>query len=186
MSAYSWVETLATAQADGAALTNSTTQTSIIPVSAKIILPANHFTNLGKGLRIRAGGRISTVITSPGTLTFDVKFGSIAVFTSGAMSLNATAQTNATWELDIELLARVVGSSAQMIGTGNWRSRAVVGVGAAGSTGVGTLVLPDNTPAVGTAFDATASAAVDLLATWSVANASNSITLHRYSVQSLN
>lgn len=186
MSAYSWVETLVASQVDGSALTNTTTATSILPASSKIILPAGFIDRLGKGLRIRASGRVSNVVTTPGTLTLDVRFGSTTVFTGGAMNLNATAQTNATWELDLELLARAVGTSASLLGVGSWRSRSVVGSVAAASGGVGTLLLPDTAPAAGTTFDSTQSQTVDLFATWSIANASNSITLHNFTIQALN
>jgi hypothetical protein len=39
---------------------------------------------------------------------------------------------------------------------------------------------------VGTGFDSTAAQLVDLFATWSVANASNSITCHQFHIEDLN
>lgn len=188
MSRYSWVETYASANADGTALTNTITATSIIPTSAKSTLPSFYFDAIGKALRIRASGRISTVVTTPGTLTLDVRFGSVIVFNGGAISLNTTAQTNATWMLDAILTCRTIGSgtSATMLGVGRFASRAVIGSAAAAAGGVGTWLLPDTAPAAGTGFDSTASQAIDLFATWSVASASNSITLHQLLVESLN
>jgi hypothetical protein len=48
-------------------------------------------------------------------------------------------------------------------------------------------VLPYNAaPAVGTGFDSTAAQLVDLFATWSVANAANSITCHQFLIEDLN
>jgi hypothetical protein len=185
----SFYETLITAQADGAALSNSTTPTSIIPAAAKFVLPSNFFANIGKKLRIKASGRISTVVTTPGNLTLDVRFGSTVVWNGGASALNVTAQTNATWDFEAELTCRAIGQSttATIIGVGKLITRASLNGPAVGTTtGVGTVLLPDTAPAVGTGFDSTATQAVDFFATFSVANAANSITLHQYSLESLN
>jgi len=85
MSLQSWQETLVSAQVDGTALNTSTSQTSIIPPAAKYTLPANYFA-IGKMLRITATGRVSSIVTTPGTFTFDLKFGTVVVFTSGAIA----------------------------------------------------------------------------------------------------
>lgn len=185
----SFYETLVTAQADGASLTNSTTATSILPTPAKFVLPSNFFAAIGKKLRIKASGRISTVVTTPGNLTLDVRFGSTVVWNGAATALNVAAQTNASWSFELELTARTLGQSttANLIGVGQWISRASLNAPAVGTTtGVGVVLLPDTAPAVGTGFDSTATQAVDFFATFSVANAANSILLHQYSLESLN
>jgi hypothetical protein len=185
----SFYETLVTAQADGAQLTNSTTPTSIIPAAAKFVLPSNFFANIGKKLRIKASGRISTVVTTPGNLTLDVRFGSTVVWNGGASALNVVAQTNATWDFEAELTCRTLGQSttANLIGVGRLITRASLNAPAVGTTtGVGAVLLPDTAPAVGTGFDSTATQAVDFFATFSVANAANQLTLHQYSLESLN
>jgi hypothetical protein len=188
MSSNSWNQSLITAQVDGTALSNSTTATSILPAAAKFVLPSNLLL-IGTKLRIKASGRISTVVTTPGNLTLDVRFGSTVVFNGAATALNVTAQTNATWDLEIDLTCRSIGAStsATMLGTGKWISRASLNGPAVGTTtGVGTVLLPDTAPAVGTGFDSTASQTVDLFGTFSVANAANSIQLHQYELILLN
>lgn len=192
MSRQSWVETLITAQGDGTALSNSTTATSILPAAARYTLPSNFFTEAGKAIRVRAAGRISTVTAAPGNITFDVRFGTVAtpiiVFNGGATALNVTAQTNATWLLEAELVCRAIGSStsATVLGIAIWSSRASLNAPAVGTTtGVGGVLLPDTAPAAGTGFDSTITNMVDLFATFSVANAANSITLHQFELQSL-
>ena len=182
-------EVLVTAQGDGAALSNTTTPTSILPTAARAVIAANTLDRIGKRLRIVATGRISTVVTTPGTLTLDWKIGSVIVASSGAMTLNTTAQTNVNWRLEWDLTLRAVGTStsANFMHQGTWTSHAVVGSSAIGTAGAGTQMIPYNAaPAVGTGFDSTAAAITDLFATWSVANASNSITLHQYDVLLLN
>jgi len=176
---------LSVAAVDGAALTNSTTETSLLPAPAKIALLKNFFDRVGKRLVLRAAGRISTVVTSPGTLTLRAKFGSIVVFNGGAINLNVTAQTNASWELAIEMLVRALGdgTNANLLGIGRWSSRAIVGGPAAASGGVESIVLPDTAPVVGSGFDSTAEQVMDLTAQWSVASTSNIIQLHQYSLE---
>lgn len=185
----SFYETLVTAQADGTAVANSTTPASLLPAAAKFVLPSNFFANLGKKLRLKASGRISTLTAAPGNLTLDLRFGSTVVWNGGASALNLTAQTNATWDFEAELTCRAIGQSttAVLIGVGRLITRASLGAPAvATATGVGAVLLPDTAPAVGTGFDSTASQAVDFFATFSVANAANSILLHQYSLESLN
>lgn len=182
MSLNSWGQTLITAQVNGSALSNTTTATSILPGAAKFTLPANVL-QIGTKLILRAQGTISTVVTTPGNMTFDVRFGSVVVWNGAATALNVTAQTNATWDLEVNLICRSIGASttATMLGVGKWISRASLNAPAVGTTtGVGTVLLPDTAPAAGTGFDSTSAQIIDLFSTWSVANASNSITLHQY------
>lgn len=168
---------------DGAALTNSTTATSIIPAAFKTAaLPLGYFDRVGRVVAFEFSGRISTVVTTPGTLTLALRFGSIDVFVSGAMALNTTAQTNTHWVLKGELVCRAfgAGTSTTLFPKGcTFRSHAVIGSPAATAGGAGEVMLPYNAAAaVGGGFDNSASQAIDLMATWSVANAANSITLH--------
>jgi hypothetical protein len=176
MSFNSWNQTLITQQIDGTALASSTSATSLLPGAAKFTLPAN-LLQIGMKLRVRAAGRISTVVTTPGTLTLDIRFGSVVAFNGGAMNLNTTAQTNAAWMFEADLTCRAIGSSttANMFGVGKFISRAIIGSAAVASGGVTITPLPDTSPAAGTGFDSTAAQVVDFFGTWSVSNAANSI-----------
>lgn len=187
MSKQSWSETLITAQTDGAALASSTTPTSLLPPAAKFTLPANFF-EIGKKLRIAARGRISTLVTSPGTLALDVRFGAVIVAAGGAMALNVVAKVNVPWELEMHLTCRAIGqsTSANLMWQAKFWSEAVVGAPLPTVGGSGMLLLPASAPAVGTGFDSTAAQAVDFFGTWSVNNAANSVQLHQYCLESLN
>lgn len=171
---------LASAAADGTALTNSTSATNILHGSGIGVIPGGAL-QMGSLVKITASGRISTLVTTPGTLTFDVRFGSVIVFNGGALSLNVTAQTNAAWWLEIMIVARALGNStnANALGSGQWRSRAAIGSAAVATSGVFTTPMPDTAPAVGTGFDSTSAQSVNLFGTWSVANAANSIQVHQ-------
>lgn len=188
MSMQGWVELLAAAPTDGPTLTNTVTATSILVATSKPVLPAQYFDKAGKAIRVRAKGRFSTVVTTPGTFTFDIRFGTTVVFTGGAMTLNTVAQTNATFDLDITLVSRSIGNgtSGTVLGTGFFTSRAVVGSAALAAGGAGQLLLPDTAPVVGTGFDSTTAQTIDVFGTWSVANAANSITVHQFLLESLN
>lgn len=192
MSAQTWMETLITAQLDGTALASSTAATSLLPPQSRLTLPSNFFSYIGKKLRVKAWGRISTVVTTPGTLTLDLRLGTVAspitVFNGGAMNLNVTAQTNATWEFEAMLTARAIGSgtSANLMGIGRFASRALIGSPAVAAGYAGAALLPDTAPPVGTGFDSTITNVVDFFGTWSVSNAANSIQVHEFSLESMN
>lgn len=192
MSRSTWVETLITAQGDGPAYNTSTTPTSILPAQAKLTLPAQFFHAPGDKVRIKGFARLSNIVTTPGTLTVDVRMGptaNIAVYTSAAMQMSTTAHTNASLEFEINLTCRSVGNGtvATLEGLGKFTSQALSLTAVADSTTtMATLLAPATAPAVGAGFDSTAAMLVDLFATFSVNNAANSLTLHDYSFESLN
>lgn len=170
--------------ADGTALTNTVTAANIMPLSGVAVIPGGTL-QVGSMLKITLRGRISTLVTSPGTLTFDLRFGSVIVSAFGAAALNVTAQTNAQFMLEILAHIRSLGSgtSATALCTAGFISRAVIGSPAAAAGGCGELCLPETAPAVGTGFDSTAPFAVNVFAAWSVANAANSIQVHQALVE---
>lgn len=181
MSSNSWWQALVTAQGDGSALT-AAAAASALPGQAKFTFPAN-LLKIGDEFRITASGRISCVVTTPGTARYDVRFGSTVVFDGLAMNLNTTAQTNVPWWIDIRLVCRSVGSgtAAAFFGMGYFGSPAVVGSPAITAGGSGFLVLPNSTaPAVGNGFDSTVSNVIDFFFTQTVAT--GSMTLHTFNV----
>ena len=184
MSLQSWQETLVTAAVDGPTLT-AAAAASCIPPAAKFVLPPNFFNAVGKALRIRASGRISCVVTTPGTARYDVRFGATIVADSLAMNLNIVAKTNVNWWLELLLTCRAIGTSANLMWQGLWASEAVIGSPLPTVGGSGEFILPYNAaPAVGNNFDSTASQAVDLFFTQTVAT--GSMTLHQYALESIN
>jgi hypothetical protein len=178
-------ETLVNAQVDGAALT-AAAAASCIPAAAKKTLPANYFDYIGKQLLIKASGRISCAVTTPGTARYDVRFGGTVVADSLAMSLNIVAKTNVNWWLELILTCRAIGGSANLMWQGIWLSEAAINT-AVPTTGPGPggFTLPFNAaPAVGANFDSTIAQQVDLFFTQTVAT--GSMTLHQYSLISPN
>lgn len=181
MSFQTFGQLLISSQVDGPSLSNTTTATSILPSQGKFTMPPNFLANIGQVLRIKGHARVSNIVTTPGTLTLDIRFGSTVVFNGGAMQLNTTANTTLPIWYEILLTLRAVGSSANFMGQGMaW------GLPLGSSTTVGTVMMPATTPAVGSNFDSTASQAIDHFATFSIANAGNLILSHQYSVELLN
>jgi hypothetical protein len=178
------VQSLISAQVDGSALSSSSSATSLLPAQAKLTLPANYLDYAGRTLRVRAAGRISNIVTTPGTLTLDVRLGGTVVFNGGAMQLSTTAHTTVPWWWEVMLTVRGVGSSATLMGQGIFFSQAANISSSDAATGHSLLMSPNSTPAVGTSFDSTAAQQMDLFGTFSVSNAGNAITLHQYEVQS--
>lgn len=179
------VQSLITAQVAGAALNTSATATSLLPAQAKLTLPTNYFNDIGRPLRIRASGKLSNIVTTPGTLTMDIRFGATVVFNGGAMQMSTTAHTDVPWWWEVWMTLRASGSSANFMGQSVFTSQAVSISGADPTTGHSILMAPNTAPAVGSNFDATALQQIDLFGKFSISNAANSITLEQYEVFSL-
>src|SRR5882724_2099430 len=175
----SYHQLLVGSQVAGAALSASTTPTSLLPGQAKYTIPANAIDVVGKKFRMTAQGRISTLATTPGTLTLSLRWNStpIIVATSQAFPLNIVAKTNVSWWLDLLITARTVGSgtTATLMVNGTWSTEAVIGAPVATVGGIGVEAWQASAPAVGTGFDSTVANVTDLFATWSVNSGSNSI-----------
>ena len=177
----SWVETLITSQVDGSALT-AAAAASMLPAQAKYTFRANFFNMIGQQLLIRASGRVSTVVTTPGTMRFDVRLGGTVVFDGQAVALDtANAYTNANWYLEILLTLRASGSAANFMGQGVLSSYNIAGTPGSITKGGLVAILPWNTaPAVGANFDATVTEQCDVFFTQTVAT--GSLTCHQFSL----
>jgi hypothetical protein len=168
---------------DGPALT-AAAAASCIPTASRIILP-NNFWFIGKMLKVKLQGRISCVITTPGTARFDLRTGpsgTIVAYDTGAMDLNIVAKTNVPWELEVNLTCRAVGTSTSttLFGIGRFTSEAYRGSPVPSVGGHGTIMCPITAPAVGTGFDNTAANVIDMFFTQTVAT--GSMTVHNYEV----
>jgi hypothetical protein len=187
MGSQFYVDTLAAMQADGTALANSVTATSLLHASGIVSLEEG-FYYVGRTLRVRCAGRISNIVTTPGTITFTIRHSAIDVWSSGAIALNVVAKTNVPFTLEVELTCRAVGAStsANLMGIGRLLTESIVGSPLPSVGGAGQLVVPTTAPAVGSGFDSTIANPVNLFAQWSIANAGNTITAHQFTVEAVN
>src|SRR5262245_30427792 len=107
-----YVETLAVMRGDGTALTAAARASLLQGASGATGLFTLTPNKLREGdvIHLFAMGRISCVVTTPGTARFDLSFAGTVSFDSLAMPLNTTAQTNVMWVLDVRGTVRSIGT----------------------------------------------------------------------------
>lgn len=172
---------LISAQIDGPTLTAAAAATCL-PAAARKTLFANFYDAIGAPFYVKASGRISCAVTTPGTARFDLRLGGTVIFDSLAIPLNIVAKTSVPWELEVWLTLRAIGSTANFFGQGRFGSEAVVGSPLPSAGGSGVIFLPYNTaPVVGGNFDSTIAQQLDMFFTQTVA--SGSMTLHQFIVE---
>jgi hypothetical protein len=169
--------------ADGPTLT-AAAAASAIPTGRRLILPNNYWT-VGKQWLCMLHGRVSCVVTTPGTFRLDFRTGpsgTIVAADSGALNLNTVAKTTVPWFAWLLMTCRAIGAgtASNLMAIGQWISEAVVGAPLPSVGGNGVLNFPVGTPAVGTGFDNTAQNAVDFFFTQTVST--GSFTMHGGSV----
>lgn len=167
----------------GAALTASTAQTSILHTTMKWDMIARYFRQFssGQGLQLKweLAGVITTVVTTPGTLTLAVKVGGVQVWVSQAIPLNIVAKAAVPWWAEIDLELTTEGAAAVLSGDGKFCSEAYINTAVlATGPAPGVTPMPTAGYTAGTSFDDSAAATWDVLATWSLNNA-NSIQCKR-------
>lgn len=117
MGMNNWVETLNSLIADGTQISNSTSETIICP---DFNIPA-YYMAPGRTLEIEASGVMSNVVTTPGTLTFRVRWGGVGgtlLCATAALALDTTARTNSAWHLHAVVVCRTDGSSGTFLSQG--------------------------------------------------------------------
>lgn len=180
-------QTIVMSATDGPTLT-AAARASCIPTANRIVLP-NSFFYIGRAINILMNGRISCVVTTPGTARYDICMGSAGttiVYDTGAMNLNTVAKTTVPWFLEVLLVCRAVGTgtTTTFFPRGQWTSEALVGSPLNSAGGNGSLLVPVSAPAVGAGMDNTAASALDVFFTQTVAT--GSMTVHNYQVDVLN
>jgi hypothetical protein len=117
-SMQSWREVLYTITADGVAVVTPAVATILVP---DFSLPANYLYP-GRTLKYKLLGRQSTVITTPGTYTWALRYGGVGgtvLATSAALAPDPTAASTAVpWALEFWTVCRSVGSSGSMFTMG--------------------------------------------------------------------
>lgn len=189
MSGYPFFQQcLVSEKAAGTLLNTYTTAKSVINATELYTLPAG-ILQAGSKLRVKVRGGISNIVTTPGTITFQVMMGTIVAYTSGAVQLNATAHTTLPFSLDIDLSVRTIGSGtgAAIMGMGALSGRMFTDTAAQVDSvnTEGAFQVPATAPANGTGFDSTIANILDFWAGFSISNAGNGIQIQQYSVEQL-
>lgn len=175
-----YVSPLVVDVADGAQILNTTTETIVCP---DYTFSANDpRIYQGASFSIECWFDVSNVVTTPGTVTFRVRWGGVAgtvLASSGAISMDTTARSNFSGSLKATLVWRSIGSA----GSAFCQGLVILGnvpVGAAadpqslyfmGSAG-------ENVPAVVSSLDTTTSKALSVTAQFSVNTATTQLTNH--------
>jgi hypothetical protein len=173
------VQVIASSYTDGPTLT-AAAAASCLPTYVPTTLPAGYW-QIGRIWRVYWCGRISSVITTPGTARFDIRLGGVVAFDSGAISLDTAARTTVPFEYEAIMTCRAVGSgtSANLIGWGHWHA-----IDHLNEHGHGNSVnYPSGTPAVGTGFNSASALTLDSFFTQTVAT--GSMTLHQFLIEQL-
>ena len=176
---------LAVGLGDGTAIT-AAARTSMtagaLATTSRVNLQPNTFRTKDV-LNLKATGRISSVVTTPGTALFDLAFGTslgVAVMSTGAILLDSVAaHTNVGWILDLWGTVRTEGNAANIMWAGTWTCEDILGVAATAPKAAAVAILPWNTPpVVGANFDNTIVQPIDLNFTQTAAT--GSCQLHQY------
>ncbi len=185
----SWVDAISIQGSAGSSFGTYTTSKTVIVPTALQIIRANTL-NIGSAFRITAAGGIGTLVTTPGTITFETKIGSVVAFSTGAIQLNATAHTNIPFWLEILLTCRSIGSGTSATLMGQALAFGTMFTVTAGQTdGANThafKLAPATAPAVGTGFDSTIDNILDFWAGFSISDAANTVKIEQYVVERLN
>jgi hypothetical protein len=182
------VQTLVSMRSAGTLFNTYTTAKSVLNVTELYTIPAN-FLQVGAKLRIKAWGGLSNIVTTPGTVTFQIMMGAIAVWTSGAIQMTTTANTLTPFRLEttIRLDSAGAGTAAKFIGEGFLSALNLsIGSGANPTVTDTAIVVPVGAPAVGTGFDSTISDILDFWVGFSISNAGNGVQIYDYTAELLN
>lgn len=182
-----FTQVLTSQKAAGTLFNTYTTAKTVLNATELLTLPAN-FLEVGRKLRVKASGGLSNIVTTPGTVTFQIMMGSIVAWTSGAIQMSTTAHTLIPFDLEVLLRTDSIGAStaAKFLGMGKLNGiMFTVGAGADSTTVVGQFPVPATAPAVGTGFDSTIANILDFWVGFSISNAGNGVQLYDYTVELL-
>ena len=87
-----------------------------------VVIPAMYMYP-GRTFALRLAGKISNVVTTPGTITLRVRWGGITgtiLVASAAIAQNIVAQTDDTWMLDLLIACRTIGATGSFLTSGKF------------------------------------------------------------------
>lgn len=190
MPKQSWNQIISPMLAQAPFFTAFTAAKSIINGEAIKQLPSGFIDNSGVLFELEVHGAISNIVTTPGTIVFQLMFGSIAVWSTGNIQLNASAHTKLPFTLRALLTARTVGDGTLATLQGGGTITGPMFTKTAGQTdnvnSDTVIVVPVTAPAPGGGFDSSAPQAVGLWGGLSINNAGNGVQIEQFKFLSLN
>lgn len=189
MSLQYFSELIAFQPENGVLFNTFTAAKSVINPTALKTLDPNYL-RPGKLLRTRIRAGLSNIVTTPGTVVFQIMLGNIVIWSSGLIQMNAIAHTLLPITLEViwKVLTAGSGTSATVIGggvlTGLPLTLTAGQVDAVNTPGA--FPVPAAAPAAGTGFDSTIANILDFWTGFSINNAGNGIQISEYTTESLN
>jgi hypothetical protein len=179
MSRQVWEELLLSPVIDATQISNTTAETIMVPDTT---IPANFFL-AGRTLRVRMMAALSNVVTTPGTITFRVRWGGVSgtvLCASAAIAMNTTAKTNSTALVEFHISCRVEANPGTLFAWG-W-----VNLGASDTTAYLQHPVPDSGPASVGSLDLTTATSLSFTAQFSVNTSPTNWLTKEFKLESLN
>jgi len=181
-------EILASDIADGTQILNSTAEAIITP---DYTFAANdpHIYS-GAYFKIECEFDVSNVVTTPGTLTFRIRWGGVAgtlLAATAAIALSATARSNYTGSLQATLCWRSIGAAGSAYCMGKVFLNDVPVAADSAPQSIYTMTAGGaNVPAVVSSLSTVAASALSVTAQFSVGTATTQLTNHLRTLASIN
>lgn len=185
MSRQAYPELLIWNASSGTAFNTFTTAKTVLPPQCVYPFLATWW-HKDRIVRITATGNLSNIVTTPGTITFQMMLGATIVMNSGAFQMSSTAHTNVPFKAECLVRCDVEGATAQLVGGWTVSSQALSLTAVADSTTTIATLAGPSPMALGTAFDATVAQNLDMFVGFSISGAGNQIQVFNYIVESLN
>jgi hypothetical protein len=174
--------------ADATTLSTSVSET-VISSDSMFTLPPN-FWSPGKQVWLRAMGKVSNIVTTPGTITFRLRYNAVAgtvLATSGAINFNTAAATDNLWYVECMLEALATGPTTTSLTLLSYGEVFVANtLGAAGDIRAASMPPGGTALANVASLDGTVGKALSLSAQFSVSNSGNAITVRNMWLAALN
>jgi hypothetical protein len=175
--------------ADAVTLSASVTET-VISSDSLFTLSPNFFAAPGKQVWFRCMGKVSNVVTTPGTITFRLRYGGIAgtiLANSGAIAFNSVAATDNMWYVETWLEALATGPSATALTLLTYGECWLANTAGAAADIRNSSMPPGGTALANVAsLDGTTGKALSLTAQFSVSTAGTAITTRNGFIVALN
>lgn len=184
MSLQTWEELLTATIDDAAQISNTTTETIMVPDTP---IPARYWYP-GRTLKATLRGKLSCVVTTPGTLTLRARYGGVAgtlLVASPALALNIVAKTNSQVAIEFLITCRANGNGAaagSLIASGQanlGEARVAADVGSYD-------MIPINGSAVVSALNLIDTGTLSFTAQFSVATNPTNLLINQFYLEALN
>lgn len=182
MSLQTWEEALHSSIDNATQISNTTTETIMVPDTP---IPARYWYP-GRTLKATLRGALSNVVTTPGTLTLRARYGGVAgtlLVASDALTLNTTARTNSQVVIEFLLTCRANGWSST---SGSLWTTGFACLGLSAAT-IGRMDnIPGSNAAVVSSLNLIDAGTLSLTAQFSVATNPTNLMINQFVLEALN